>query len=343
MDTMRAVIYHGPKRLRLETVPIPRPGPGELLLEVGGALTCGTDFKAYRQGHPVLLGEPPAPFGHELAGTVAEVGAGVARFRPGMRVVAANSAPCDRCFFCARSQPQLCDNLKLHNGAYAEFNLLPANIVKHNVYELAPGLPFEAAALSEPLSCAIHGVDALQVAPGETAAILGAGIMSRLLLSALKARGAFVVVVGRSPEPLAAMRALGADAAVSALETDPVEAVRRFSGGRGVDHAFEAVGKAETWRQSIAMARKGGKVCLFGGCAQGTAVPMDAHRIHYSQISLFGVFHHTPRYFRSALELITQGKVDVRSLIQDSIGLDDVPAYFEAMHDRSNLKVAVLP
>ena len=133
---MRAVIFHGPRRIRLEEVSRPKTGPGEVLLKVGAALTCGTDFKAYRQGHKVLLGALPSPFGHELAGTVVEVGKGVKAVRIGDRVVAANSAPCDRCYFCGRGQNQLCDNLKLHNGAYAEYNLVPAHIARHNLWKL---------------------------------------------------------------------------------------------------------------------------------------------------------------------------------------------------------------
>lgn len=342
---MRAVIFHGPRDVRLEEVPLPAPGPGEVVLRVGAALTCGTDFKAYRQGHKVLLGEPPAPFGHEAAGVVEAVGPGAAAFRPGMRVVAANSAPCgsEDCFFCRRGQPQLCDDLKLHNGAYAEYLRVPARIVRANLYELPAGLPFESAALCEPLACAVHGVDALGVEAGETAAVLGAGVMARLLLGALKARGARVLVVGRGREALKEAERLGADETVSALDRDPLEAARRFGAGRGPDCVFEAVGRPETWTQAVAMARKGGRVCLFGGCAQGTQAPVDAHKVHYGQLSLFGVFHHTPRYFQEALRLLSEGRVDARAFIGFEIGLSEVPSFFERHHDRSVLKAAVKP
>src|ERR1700733_6508337 len=116
---MRSVLFYGPQDIRLEKRPVPKPGPGEALLQVKTALTCGTDFKAYRQGHPVLLAKTPAPFGHEMAGGIAAVGKGVTHLKPGDRVVAANSAPCDKCFFCARGEPELCDHLDLLNGSYA--------------------------------------------------------------------------------------------------------------------------------------------------------------------------------------------------------------------------------
>jgi L-iditol 2-dehydrogenase len=342
-ETMKAVIFHGPKNLRLENVPMPKPGPDEVLIRVGGALTCGTDFKAYRQGHKVLLGKLPSPFGHELAGTVVEAGSGITRFTPGMRVVTANSAPCDACFFCAKGQNQLCENLKLHNGAYAEYNLVPKHIVRHNLWPIEDHVPFEVAALSEPLACAIHGVDAVDCKEGDTVVILGAGIMSRLLLASLVARGCRTIVVGRSPEPLVRARAEGASEVLSINEVDPVAAVQKLTGGRGADVVFEAVGQAATWQQAIAMTRKGGKVCLFGGCASGTEVPVDAHRVHYGQLTLFGVFHHTPKYFKAALDLISAGKLNHESLIADRISLDQVPEYFDTMHGRSNSKVAVIP
>ena len=343
MNTMRAVLYYAPKQIRLEEVPMPKVGPGEVLLKVGAALTCGTDFKAYRRGHPVLLGPAPAPFGHELAGTIVETGEGVAAFSKGDRVVAANSAPCDRCFYCARGQNQLCDHLKLHNGAYAEYNLVPANIVKHNLWKLPDHLGFREAALSEPLACAMHGVDAIAAREGETVAILGAGPMALLLIQALRARGCRVIVAGRSKANLDTARKAGAHETVSALDGDVAAAVRGLTEGRGADCVFEAVGLAETWKQSMSLVRKGGRVCLFGGCAAGTVVPVDAHRLHYEQISLHGVFHHTPKYFKAAVDLLAAKKVAVDLLIAGKIALDEVPAFFAEFADTSIAKSAVIP
>ncbi|MBI3551705.1 MAG: zinc-binding dehydrogenase [Elusimicrobia bacterium] len=339
---MRAVLFYAPKKIRLVDVPMPVPGPGEVLLQVGSALTCGTDFKAYRQGHH-MLGEPPSPFGHELAGVVVAAGDGVSSFALGDRVVAANSAPCDRCYFCAAGQNQLCDNLRLHNGAYAEYNLVPARIVKHNLYHLPARLDFPTAALSEPLACAIHAVDVLRVREGETAALIGAGPMSLLLIQALAARGARIVVVGRNSANLALALKAGAHEAISAEEKNPVMAVREATERRGADCVFEAVGKPETWLTAIDMVRKGGRVCLFGGCASGTVVPIDAHRVHYGQISLHGVFHHTPKYFRAAVDLLSQGRVKTDILISGRIALDEVPSFFDSRHGQSNPKVAVIP
>ena len=341
---MRAVIFHAPRDIRLEEVPLPSPGPGEVLLKVGAALTCATDFKAYRRGHPVLLGPLPAAFGHELAGTVAAVGAGVTGVKAGDRVAASNSAPClEGCFFCDRGETMLCERLKLHNGAYAEHNMVPANIVKSNLWTLPAGLDFKTAALTEPLASAVHGVDLMGAKEGETVAILGAGNMALLLITALRARGCRVIVAGRSRANLETARKAGAHETVSALDGSVEEAVRALTQGRGADCVIEAVGLAETYTQSMAMVRKGGRVCLFGGCAPGTMVPVDAHRLHYQQISLHGVFHHTPRYFKAALDLLAAGKVPVELLVSGTLRLDEVPAFFAKFADASIPKAAVLP
>jgi L-iditol 2-dehydrogenase len=343
MSVMRAVIFHAPRDIRLETMPVPAPGAGEVLVKIGAALTCGTDFKAYRRGHPVLLGTLPSAFGHELAGTVAAVGAGVDGFKEGDRVVAANSAPCDRCYFCARGQNQLCDNLKLHNGAYAEYTLVPAHIARHNLWKIPAALPFERAALAEPLACAVHGVEQLSARPDETVAVLGAGPMALLLIQALRARGCRILAAARGKENLALAGRAGADQTFSSLDGDLTAAVRAATEGRGADCVFEAVGLPETWRQAMAMTRKGGRVCLFGGCAAGTTVPVDAHRVHYEQLSLHGVFHHTPKYFKQAVDLLAAGKIAADLLVSGAVPLDEVPRFFAANADKSIPKAVVLP
>lgn len=325
---MKALLYHGIRDVRLEERPVPRPGPGEVVVKVGAALTCGTDFKAFRQGHKLLLRELPARFGHELAGTVAAAGEGVTKVKAGDRVVAANSAPCPQgCAFCARGQTQLCDNLSLHNGAYAEYDLLPANIVEHNLYKLGDGVPFATAALAEPFACALHAVDVMNVRQGETCLIIGAGSMSLLLIFALKAAGARVEVIGRDPGRLAACEEAGA---------------RLWSSG-APDVVFEAVGKAETWQRAVELVRKGGRVCLFGGCAPQTQVPVDAHRVHYQQLTLQGVFHHTPKHFARAVELLSAGAVKTELLVKGRLPLAELPRYFAENADRTTAKVEVAP
>jgi L-iditol 2-dehydrogenase len=340
---MKAVLYFAPGDLRLVESPVPKPGPGEVVVKIEAALTCGTDFKAYRQGHPVLLGKLPAPFGHEFSGVIAETGRGVKKFKEGDRVVVGNSAPCEKCFFCARNQSQLCENLKLHNGGYAEFNRVPAAIVKHKMFKTPSSLSFEKAALSEPLACAVHGVAALGVQKGETTTVIGAGPMAHLLIQTLRASGSRVIVVGRSEDGLSRAKACGANHVLSTLETNWKEKFRALTSGRGADCVFEAVGTAETWTTATLLARKGGRICLFAGCAPKTQVSVDARRLHYDELSLFGVFHHNPDYFAQAVRLLASGKIKTTPLIAGKIALSDIPSYFAKHRDRPGPKVAVIP
>lgn len=340
---MKAVVFHGPRDVRLEERPVPDPGPGEVVVKVGAALTCGTDFKAYRQGHRVLLGDYPSPFGHELAGTVCAVGRGAAGAREGDRVVVANSAPMDDCFWCANGQSHLCPRLKLHNGAYAEYDRVPAHIVRGGLHPLPAGVPFEVGALAEPFACAIHAAAVHGVRAGELCLVIGAGPMSLLLVHALTARGARVAALGRSKAHLETARAAGAEATFSAEDADPAERVRAWAEGRGPDHVFEAVGKVETHAQAVELVRDGGKVCLFGGCAPGTMVPLDVHRVHYKQLSLHGVFHHAPPHFREAVRLLSEGKVKTGLLVRGEVALADVPRFFAENADKSIPKAVVRP
>src|SRR5438105_206621 len=226
--TMRAVLFYGPGDLRLTEMPIPYAAAGEVVVKIHTALTCGTDFKAYRQGHPVLLARTPSPFGHEMAGTISEVGEGVTALRENERVVVLNSAPCNRCYSCEQGTTELCDHLDLLNGAYADYIRVPADITQQNVHSVPENLSFAEAALTEPFACALHAVDKMRLKPGETIAVIGAGNMARLLICALKAAGARVLVIGRNAERLRLATAAGADDVIDlSREPDAVAAVRR--------------------------------------------------------------------------------------------------------------------
>ncbi len=153
--TMQAAVLHGREDVRIESVPVPKAAPGELIVRVGAALTCGTDLKVFRRGYHARMIVPPALFGHELAGTVVEAGEGVTDFAPGDRVVALNSAPCGQCYFCERGQENLCDDLLFNNGAYAEFIRIPARIVAKNT--LACSRPCSAGACGADRAAGLRG------------------------------------------------------------------------------------------------------------------------------------------------------------------------------------------
>src|SRR6266705_4038198 len=220
--TMLAAMFYAPLDVRMERRPIPQPEVGEVLLKVVAATTCGTDVKTYLRGHPLLFRKTPAGFGHEVAGFVAAIGAGVNQCAEGDAIVIANSAPCQQCFYCRRGRFSLCEDLLLLNGAYAEYLLVPERIVRKNLYHLAPGSSFIAAALAEPLACALHGVDACEIVPGDTVVILGSGPLGLLLASLARLRGADVIITGRGEERLRLARQFGAHVVidVSNMPTD---------------------------------------------------------------------------------------------------------------------------
>src|SRR4029079_11021286 len=185
LPPVKALLFHGPGDLRLEDVPKPEPGPGDVLVQVEVALTDGTDAKAFRRGHPILLGELPSPFGHEFCGVDVATG---------RRVVAANSAACGVCAPCRRGQEELCENLQpLLNGAYAEYLLVPARIAARNLLPVPDGLDSKVAAMVEPLACCLHGIDRAQVEAEQTVAVLGLGPIGLMLCAAARDAGATVM------------------------------------------------------------------------------------------------------------------------------------------------------
>jgi L-iditol 2-dehydrogenase len=204
-------------------------------------------------------------------------------------------------------------------------------------------LPFEAAALVEPLACAVHGVEETDPQPGETVLVLGAGPLGLLLVRCAALAGARVLVVGRRENRLRAARELGAvDVLDERSDTDPVPWVRSHTGGRGADRVIEAVGQPAAWEQAIALVRKGGTVNLFGGCPAGTTISVDTSRLHYDALTLLGTFHHTPQTIRRALELLAEGKVPAELLIERRAQLDELPALLpELARGGGPLKVAV--
>lgn len=343
---MRAAVLHGREDVRIEDVEIPRPGPGEVLLRTRAALTCGTDVKVFRRGYHARMIQPPAVFGHEVAGVVEEVGPGVFGVAPGTAVVAANSAPCGDCGYCKDDRASLCDDLLFWNGAYAEFARIPARIVSQNLVPLQPGTTFRAAALVEPLACVVRGIEASGVRQGQTVAVIGSGPIGLMLVSLARLRGAAVVVVGRNAFRLRRALELGASEAIDARSGDDlVERLGRAGrDGAGPDVVIEAAGLAETTEAALRAVRKGGLVNLFAGCPADARIALDAQRLHYEELTITSTFHHTPQSFRAAHRLIADGQVRAEAFITGDASLEDVPAVLRHLAGGGDgLKTAILP
>jgi L-iditol 2-dehydrogenase len=343
---MTAAVLHGREDLRIEQVPMPKAGTGEIVVRVHAALTCGTDLKVYRRGYHAKMLKPPIPFGHELAGTVHQVGRGVAAFRPGDRVVALNSAPCGDCYFCRHDQENLCDNLLFNNGAYAEYLLIPARIVAKNTLRIPAGISFEHAALTEALACVVRGLDECAPRSGDTIAIIGAGPIGLMFMHVAQLAGLHVIAVVKRDEQVEAARRFGASEVVQiAAVPDPIAAVRALTPHRrGVDLAIEAVATPLAWQWAVEMVRKGGTVNFFGGCAAGTKVELDTNRLHYNNITLRASFHHTPAAARKAFDLIVSGKFRCSDTITSRAPLSELNRVFRRLMNRAgDIKTAIIP
>ena len=341
---MKAQVFYGPGDLRLKEIPVPAPGPGEIVVKIEAALTCGTDVKVLRRGHPVMIPHVPTVFGHEFAGTVARVGPGVLAIREGDRVVAANSAPCGACRFCLALRHNLCEDLLFVNGAYGEYIALPPRLVAANVVRLGPSLPARRAAFVEPLACALLGIERGRVEKGMTVAVIGHGPLGCLLSLVAAQRGARPLLVGKPGWRLDTVRGLGIAECLEAGPTpDLAGLLRGATGGRGVDVAVDATGRPEVWEQAVAAVSRGGTVVFFGGCAPGTTVAVDTRRAHYEELTLVGAFHHTPALIRQAVTLLDSEGVVPDGLVTHTMGLGQVREALGLMERGHALKVLIEP
>jgi L-iditol 2-dehydrogenase len=328
---MRAAVLYGREDVRVEdTAPAPLHA-GEVRLRIEAALTCGTDLKVFKRGYHARMIVPPAVFGHELAGVISELGPGVSGWSLAERVVAANSAPCGHCFFCEQGQENLCDDLRFLNGAYAESIVVPARLVAKNLLRLKRETAFVDAALVEPLACVVHGIEEARVRPGQRVLVVGAGPIGLMFLRLAKERGAAVIVAGRGTARLERAERLGADQVVRVDAPAELVSVVRAQAGPPADVVIEAVGQPETWEAAVALARKGGVVNLFGGCPAGTSVRLDTGLVHYSNLTLFASFHHTPRAIRQALTLIEAGVIRAADFVDGTCPLSQLPELFRSM------------
>jgi len=345
---MKSAVLYGSEDLRLESLDVPKAGLGELVVHVGAALTCGTDLKVYRRGYHAMMLKPPIPFGHELAGVVTEVGPGVSKFKVGDRVVALNSAPCDNCYYCRRGQQNLCEDIIFNNGAYAEFIGIPARIVEKNTLLIPDHVPFEYAALTEPLACVVRGLEETAARPGDSMVVIGAGPIGLMFMHVAELAGLEVIAVVKRDDQVATAKLFGARHVVQTNVDDVVAATRALTPeGRGADAVVEAVATPTTWEWAVDMVRKGGVVNFFGGPPSGTRVTLDTNRLHYGDITLKASFHHTPATCRTAFELITSGRFRSAEAITGRTSLDEVSALFARMMTRNGgsreIKTAVYP
>lgn len=312
---MRAAVLHGPGDLRIEEIAEPVPGPGDVVVRVEAATTCGTDVKMWRRGHPIL---PPYParFGHETAGTRTDTGA---------RVLVGDSLACGECRPCRAQRPQICRAPRWILGGFAEAIAAP----EAALHAVPDGLEPAGAAMAEPLAAALHAVERAPARPlAPDAGVLGGGPMGQMLAALLVADGRTVTLADPHPERRAQAEELGAMTAESLADHDVV---------------FEAVGRPDAWRAAVEACAPGGCVVFVGGCAAGTDAQLPTRPLHYDELDLRGAFHHAPAEVDRALALLGDGTVDWRALAAGPIALEELPAALAAGHEGRARKWVVEP
>jgi L-iditol 2-dehydrogenase len=323
---MRALILHGPDDLRLQEVPRPEPGDGEIVVAIDAALTCATDAKTLvRGGHP-SLGPLPAAFGHEGTGSVAATGAGVSGVAVGDAVAIANSAPCGSCEWCRAGREGLCAGITYLGGTYAEYLLVPAPIVAVNVVPRPVGLAASLAALAEPVACGVRAAERSSVRPGECVVVLGGGLQGQVIGMALARRGCEVVLCDPHPDRRELALRMGVQRVADApRDAAGIARVRDLTpGGLGAHATVAAVGAIGVWEAAVALTRPGGEVNFHGGPAPDAILGVPAARLHYLEITLQASYHHTPGTFRRALAMIDADRDRFGALLGPEIGLEQV-------------------
>lgn len=340
---MRQAQLLRPGVLEMRAVPLPEPARGEVVLKVEVALTCGTDIKTFQRGHPKI--PLPAPLGHEFAGVVAAVGAGVSRFKEGDAVACTPTASCGECRLCQRGHDSLCTQAvgRIVLGAFADYIAIPAHIVETNMFERPRELSARRAAVLEPLSCVVHGADRVSLDRAERVIIVGDGPIALLFGQVARLRGAaHVMLFGKHAVRLKAAETLGLNA-VDIGDADIRTRAQELTNGVGADVVVECVGRPELWEQAFECVGAAGELLAFGGCATGTRASFDTYRLHYEEVDVKAAFHYGRADVRRAYDLLLDGTIDTDALITHHESLHNLGHALDLVMRRDAIKVAVHP
>lgn len=339
---MLALLAEGPGVAALEEVPAPRPGPGEVVVRVEVALTCGTDLKLLRRGHPKF--PFPLVLGHEWAGSVAAAGEGV-ELPEGLRVTAAVTAPCGECGECRGGKQHLCDTAfdRPSWGAFAERMRVPARVVSSGLLPVPDGLPLEAAALLDPVASVVHALVRSPLDGRPPVLVYGSGPISLVFAALLPRWGAGdVFVAGRREPRLARIRRTGARV-IDLGSTSASAVLSEATGGRGAGFLVDTTGDASLVPGLVELVAKGGTLLLFAGMPRETRLELPAYRLHYDEVTVAGSFHYRPADVRKALELLSSGALPVEDLVTRRRPLAEWAEAFGDLSRGDGMKTALLP
>jgi L-iditol 2-dehydrogenase len=347
--TMLAAVYRGVNDVRLETVPVPKTGPGELLLRVHTCGVCGTDLKKIATGSH----SAPRIFGHETSGVVAAVGPGVSRFVPGDRVVVFHHIPCRQCYYCLHQTFAQCSTYKKvgctagfepSGGGFAEYVRVMDWIVDQGTVKIPEGISFEQACFVEPVNTCMKGIEALRLQPGETVLVIGQGPIGIILSVLARKAGATVITSDLYAERLRISKSLGFGFAIDASEQDAGDYVRQQTEGRGADAVILAVGANALIRPAMDAARPGGRALLFAQTQRGEVV-VDPAAICVDEKALLGSYSASVDLQEDSIQFVMNREMDLECLISHRFPLQESPRALElAAHPQpASMKIVIQP
>ncbi len=348
MAGMKAVVYHGPRDIRVETVPVPACGDDEIRITIDACAVCGTDLKSYLHGNPKV--KPPMVMGHEFTGIVDTVGTQAGGFSKGDRIVMATSVSCGSCVYCRRGWTNLCVDLApmgfRYPGGMAEHVTIPARAIRNgHVIKVPAGVKPEHAALAEPLSCAVNAARNCALTRGDVVVVIGAGPLGIMNACAAREFGARKVIVSETNEArLRQASVFGFNRLVNPAKEDLNEVVKKETGGIGADAVIVAAPAVEPQEQAAALARKRGTICLFASLPLGKSnITLDSRAIHYHELRIVGTSDSTPAHVAAAVELIAGGSFPLDRLATHILPLEEISRAYELMLSGESLRVILRP
>lgn len=335
---------NAPEQLEMCQTPIPQAGAGEVVIKIESALTCGTDLKTYRRGHPKF--SFPFFMGHEYSGLIHQVGEGVSRFKVGDAVMGVHSAPCNHCRLCLKGYHNLCESIiqRMAWGAFSQYYKVTREIVQQNLYLRPAHVSPQRAAFLEPLACVVQGQAQIPLTPADTVVVMGCGTIGLLHIMLAKQRGAGrIIASGRHQERLQLAQTLGATDIIDVDHQDAKAEVMRLTQGYGAELVIECVGRPEAWQEAHCHACKAGLVLLFGGCPAHSSAIFDTTRLHYDQLTLKGVFHFTPADVKQSHHYLCETALPVEKILSGSAPLEHLPLIMKQLDSGQGIKYTIQP
>jgi len=340
---MRVAQYYNNRDIRVEKMPRPKVGPGEVLMRIEASGICGSDVMEWYRIH-----KAPLVLGHEIAGQVVEVGPGVEKYRTGDRVAASHHVPCNTCPYCLSGHHTVCDTLRTTNfypGGFAEYVLLPAINVDRGVYRLPDEMTYEEATFIEPLACVFRAQRMAKVSPGQTVLVIGSGISGLLHIQLAKSLGAGnMIATDVSAHRLKAAKDLGAREVFQARDFSP-EGLRRVNQGYLADRVIVCAGAREAQVQALAAVERGGTVLFFAPTDQGVTIPLSINDLFFrNDITLTTSYAGSPADHWRALQMIQAGVLNIPRMITHRFGLADTVKGFQLVAEaQESIKVIIEP